>query len=238
MPHEGSDQDSSSAAETTHRTRSVRRRTAPPKSVDELEEEEEEEEENEAKSFMNGANGSNGISKSNGATKALTNGVPKDSHVVDGWKPGQDPKIDYSGEFEFGGSVGTTILMTLFPLLMWYMWVGATYYDGKFPSREPGQTWPQFASQLVNLVYTGAFPTLEHGYGTGPTSSSRAHATVFSQVSLAMESLCLMRAASNSRTFAMHTLACIPRLLSWLACILPASGLYTLPLTSSDQCCR
>ncbi|KAF7560468.1 hypothetical protein G7046_g3669 [Stylonectria norvegica] len=88
----------------------------------------------------------------------VTEGVPIDTHVVDGWKPGQDPKIDYSGEFEFGGSWGTGAMMICFPLLMWYMWVGATYYDGKFPSRTPGQSWLEFGSELFNLVYIGAFP--------------------------------------------------------------------------------
>ncbi|KAK3185783.1 C-24(28) sterol reductase [Lecanicillium sp. MT-2017a] len=78
--------------------------------------------------------------------------------VVDGWRPGQDPKIDYSGETEFGGSVGTFFMMAFFPILMWYMWVGATYYDGKFPSRAPGMSWGEFAQHLASLVYTGAFP--------------------------------------------------------------------------------
>lgn len=85
-------------------------------------------------------------------------GVPTDPHVVDGWRPGQDPRVDYSGEFEFGGSFGTGAMMIFFPVLMWYMWVGATYYDGKFPSRSPGQSWGDFAAHLFNLVYTGAFP--------------------------------------------------------------------------------
>ncbi|KAB8244796.1 ergosterol biosynthesis ERG4/ERG24 family-domain-containing protein [Aspergillus flavus] len=30
-----------------------------------------------------------------------------------------------SAEFEFGGSFGAALLMTSFPLLMWYMWIGA-----------------------------------------------------------------------------------------------------------------
>ncbi|KAF5668408.1 delta24(24(1))-sterol reductase [Fusarium denticulatum] len=90
-----------------------------------------------------------------------TEGVPQDPNVVDGWRPGQDPKIDYSGEFEFGGSLGTAAMMVLFPILMWYMWIGATYYDGKFPSRAEGQSWGEFAAHLVNLVYTGAFPRLQ-----------------------------------------------------------------------------
>ncbi|KAJ5247420.1 ERG4/ERG24 ergosterol biosynthesis protein [Penicillium chermesinum] len=79
-------------------------------------------------------------------------------HVTGGWREGMDPKVDYSGHFEFGGSLGCLALMIGFPLLMFYMWIGATYYDGKLPLPEPGQTWSAFGSHLVTLVYTGAFP--------------------------------------------------------------------------------
>ncbi|KDN71305.1 putative ergosterol biosynthesis ERG4/ERG24 family protein [Colletotrichum sublineola] len=84
----------------------------------------------------------------------------KKGDIIDGWEVGTDPKIDASGEFEFGGSIGALSLMIGFPLLMWYMWIGATYYDGKLPMREEGQAWGEFGRHLVDLVYTGAFPTL------------------------------------------------------------------------------
>lgn len=80
--------------------------------------------------------------------------------LVDGWAPGLDPKIDYSGTFEFGGSFGVSAMMIGFPLLMWYMWIGATYYDGKFPTPKDGQSWSDFAQHFFNLVYSGAFPSL------------------------------------------------------------------------------
>ncbi|KAK6696958.1 C-24(28) sterol reductase [Fusarium graminearum] len=52
----------------------------------------------------------NGHATSNGAAPIQaviekTKGVSHDPHVVDGWRPGQDPKVDYSGEVEFGGSL-------------------------------------------------------------------------------------------------------------------------------------
>ncbi|KAK4242528.1 Delta(24(24(1)))-sterol reductase [Achaetomium macrosporum] len=78
--------------------------------------------------------------------------------LVDGWRPGLDPKIDYSGEYEFGGPWFVSVMMVGFPVLMWYMWIGATYYDGLFPTPAPGQSWGEFGKHLVNLVYTGAFP--------------------------------------------------------------------------------
>ncbi|GJN75980.1 C-24(28) sterol reductase [Purpureocillium lilacinum] len=115
-----------------------------------------------------GTNGdSNELQAINGSAKAanktnnkpqVTAGVHADSNEVDGWLPGQDSKKHCSREFEFGGPLGTALIMFFFPVLMWYMWIGATYYDGKFPTRTPSQTWLQFTSHLVNLVYTGAFP--------------------------------------------------------------------------------
>ncbi|EFQ35801.1 ergosterol biosynthesis ERG4/ERG24 family protein [Colletotrichum graminicola M1.001] len=64
-----------------------------------------------------------------------------------------------SDEFEFGGSLGTLALMIGFPLVMWYMWIGATYYDGQIPLPEPNQSWPEFGHHLARLVYEGAYPT-------------------------------------------------------------------------------
>ncbi|KAJ2903031.1 delta(24(24))-sterol reductase [Zalerion maritima] len=99
----------------------------------------------------------------NAAASPLANGhydPTEGKAVIDGWAPGLDPKVDYSGDFEFGGSLGVSAMMIGFPILMWYMWIGATYYDGKVPYREQGQSWGEFGEHLVNLVYTGAFPSL------------------------------------------------------------------------------
>lgn len=51
------------------------------------------------------------------------------------------------------------LLMTGFPVLMWYMWIGATYYDGMLPVPESNQTWADFVRRQCQLVYKGAFPT-------------------------------------------------------------------------------
>lgn len=64
-----------------------------------------------------------------------------------------------SDEFEFGGPLSAALLMTGFPLLMWCMWIGVTYYDGKLPLPESGQTWADFGSHLCHLVYKGAYLT-------------------------------------------------------------------------------
>lgn len=73
----------------------------------------------------------------------------------------QDPKVDNIGHFEFGGSWGVGAMMIGFPLLMWYMWIGATYYDGQLPTREKNQNMVQFIVAMGNLVYNGAFPSLK-----------------------------------------------------------------------------
>ena len=151
VPIDASDAETESSAPEKP-PRSTRRRTA--KFTENMEDE------TQVKLTANGARNGDASKKLNGARVASvkTEGVPKDPNVVDGWRPGQDPKIDYSGEFEFGGSWGTLTMMLFFPILMWYMWVGATYYDGKFPTRTEGQTWLEFGAELFNLVYTGAFP--------------------------------------------------------------------------------
>ncbi len=45
-----------------------------------------------------------------------------------------------------------------FPLLMYYMWIGATYFDGKLPLPLEGQSWADFGKHMLHLAYTGAFP--------------------------------------------------------------------------------
>lgn len=79
-------------------------------------------------------------------------------HITGDWRPGMDHKVDNSGHFEFGGSLGALALMIGFPLLMYYMWIGATYYDGKLPLPVEGQSWEDFGKQMFHLAYTGAFP--------------------------------------------------------------------------------
>ncbi|KAF3899866.1 Delta(24)-sterol reductase (Ergosterol biosynthesis ERG4/ERG24 family protein) [Trichophyton interdigitale] len=64
-----------------------------------------------------------------------------------------------SDEFEFGGSLGAMGVMLGSPLIMWYMWIGATYYDGAFPWPAAGQSWADFGLHLAHLVYEGGYPT-------------------------------------------------------------------------------
>lgn len=99
--------------------------------------------------------------KNDAQTNGHANGFAKKPKIIDGWEEGKDPKIDYSGRFEFGGSWGVLSMMIGFPLLMYYMWIGATYYDGKLPLPSEGQSLSDFFAHLGHLVYEGAFPSLK-----------------------------------------------------------------------------
>lgn len=44
---------------------------------------------------------------------------------------------------------------------MWYMWIGATYYEGRLPLPETGESMQHFLTHLADLLYGGAFPTLK-----------------------------------------------------------------------------
>ncbi|KAH8762820.1 sterol reductase/lamin B receptor [Hyaloscypha finlandica] len=81
--------------------------------------------------------------------------------VVDGWQPGTDAGVDHSGHFEFCGSWGTGAMMVGFPLLIYYMWIGATFYKGHFPAPTSTQSFSSFCRHLAILVYEYAFPTLQ-----------------------------------------------------------------------------
>lgn len=119
-------------------------------------------------SMNGGLNGkANGSANGKVYTNGFANGSAKlvakadsDLPIVEGWAPGKDPKVDYSPHFDFGGSWGVGAMMICFPLLMWYMWIGAIFYDGKFPTPAAGQSYGDFFKHLGNLVYENGFPSV------------------------------------------------------------------------------
>ena len=114
-----------------------------------------------AKGFMNGY--SNGITNGYAASAALKAELgatikaenKEKAHI----KELDNPAVDTSHKTEFGGSLGMSAMMIGFPMLMYYMWIGAFFYDGKFPTPTPGQDWSTFFAHLVNLVRTEAYPS-------------------------------------------------------------------------------
>jgi len=99
----------------------------------------------------------NGVNGHAAAVKKLDEEQRK---IIDGWEVGKDPKIDSSGHFDFGGSLGVSAMMICFPLIMYYMWIGSTFYDGGFPRPTEGQTFVEWVKHMGNLVYEFAFPSL------------------------------------------------------------------------------
>ncbi|OAX81843.1 hypothetical protein ACJ72_03808 [Emergomyces africanus] len=67
-------------------------------------------------------------------------------------------KNDDEAKFEFGGVLGACGIMIGSPLIMYYMYIGATFYGGQFPTRIEGQSFPEFLAHLIDLAYTHAFP--------------------------------------------------------------------------------
>lgn len=103
----------------------------------------------------------NGHSYTNGHIHSNGHANPTKKIVIEGWEKGKDPKIDYSGHKEFGGAWGVSAIMVGFPLLMYYMWIGATYYDGKLPLPQKDESLGDFFFHLGRLIKTGAFPSLK-----------------------------------------------------------------------------
>jgi delta24(24(1))-sterol reductase len=97
--------------------------------------------------------------KANGSSPSDSSKKKQGPRIIDGWLEGSDPKVEAKPHYEFGGSAGVMAMMICFPMLMWYMWIGATYYDGGFPVRSSSsQSYSDFAKHLFNLAYEGAFP--------------------------------------------------------------------------------
>ncbi|KAJ4343850.1 C-24(28) sterol reductase [Didymella glomerata] len=101
------------------------------------------------------ANGSATNGSANGQTKK---GEPASSDASQEAAKNFPPK-DKGGLHEFGGALGMSAMMTGFPALMYYMWIGAAFYDGKFPKPAEGQSYSDFFGHMWNLVKTEAYPT-------------------------------------------------------------------------------
>lgn len=87
----------------------------------------------------------------NGLNANRIDGVNDNGVQVNG-KP-KDHKVDNSGEFEFGGVWGTGFVMVLFPILMWYLWIGQAYYDAQLPLPKAGETIGEFMKNLYHMAY-------------------------------------------------------------------------------------
>ncbi|KAF2141914.1 uncharacterized protein K452DRAFT_318267 [Aplosporella prunicola CBS 121167] len=65
---------------------------------------------------------------------------------------------DSRAEYEFCGPLGVSAMIIGFPLLMWYMYVGAICYNGRLPLPAEDQSLPDFVRGVAGLAYTHAYP--------------------------------------------------------------------------------
>ncbi|KAN0063357.1 C-24(28) sterol reductase [Thecaphora frezii] len=79
----------------------------------------------------------------------------------------KDKKLDQHHEYEFGGPAGVTAMMTLFPLLMYYLWICLWFYDGKLVIPNGFDDVVPFLNRMAAHVYNDAYPTKRAfaGYG-------------------------------------------------------------------------
>ncbi|KAH3901722.1 probable Delta(24(24(1)))-sterol reductase [Saccharomycodes ludwigii] len=65
-------------------------------------------------------------------------------------------------EYEFGGPVGVLGMLIGFPLLMYYMWLSAEFYNGKpaLPKENTLESWRQLLSDLYHLFLQHGVPSL------------------------------------------------------------------------------
>jgi delta24(24(1))-sterol reductase len=108
---------------------------------------------------LNGHTNGNANGHTEGHANGAANGKTKDT--ADDYRLEAEKnfsKRDTSGKSEFGGALGISAIMVCFPALMYYMWIGAIFYDGAFPTPAEDQTWVQFFGTMWNLVKTDAYP--------------------------------------------------------------------------------
>jgi delta24(24(1))-sterol reductase len=106
---------------------------------------------------LNGQTNGHANGHSNGHANGATNGhVKKESKGTSDYE--NFGPYDTSGEREFGGSFGMLAMMICFPALMYYMWIGAYFYDGKLPRARDDQSLGEFFEQMWFLVKTEAYP--------------------------------------------------------------------------------
>ncbi|KAF1913999.1 ergosterol biosynthesis ERG4/ERG24 family-domain-containing protein [Ampelomyces quisqualis] len=115
-----------------------------------------------ANGHPNGYTNGDANGHANGHANGDSNGhMSKTEAIAYDWKVEAEknfPPTEEKGKHEFGGALGMSAMMICFPALMYYMWIGAIFYDGKFPARADGQSWGQFFGHMWYLVKTEAYP--------------------------------------------------------------------------------
>lgn len=61
-------------------------------------------------------------------------------------------------EYEFGGTLGVIGMLVGFPLLMYYMWISAFFYNGQPAWPKGDQSWSDFLNVMIQLTRENATP--------------------------------------------------------------------------------
>lgn len=78
-----------------------------------------------------------------------------------------DKKMDTHHEYEFGGPRGVTAMITLFPMLMYYLWICLWFYDGQLAHPTSLRDIVPFFQRMGAHVYNDAYPTKRAFVGYG-----------------------------------------------------------------------
>ncbi|GMM57211.1 hypothetical protein DAKH74_038270 [Maudiozyma humilis] len=93
------------------------------------------------------------VSKDKSTSKSTSSFLPQGKYLT-------ADELQRDG-YEFGGPLGCAFNMLFFPVLMYYMWLSAEFYDGKpaWPDSGAGESWSHFIGTLYNLCLTHAVPS-------------------------------------------------------------------------------
>ncbi|KAF8323103.1 ERG4/ERG24 ergosterol biosynthesis protein [Clavulina sp. PMI_390] len=105
-------------------------------------------------------NGNGSIDKSTSFEKRPANGAVS-VHVIKVTDEGRkvDKKLDQHQEYEFGGPVGVTAMITCFPVLMYYFWACLVFYDGQMVGPRSIDDIVPFILRMWGHVRDDAAPT-------------------------------------------------------------------------------
>ncbi|CAE7112389.1 unnamed protein product [Rhizoctonia solani] len=71
-----------------------------------------------------------------------------------------DARLDTHEDYEFGGPMGVTAMMTFFPLLMYYFWICLRFYNGSLVHPESLRDIGPFIGRMWEHIHQDAAPTL------------------------------------------------------------------------------
>lgn len=90
-----------------------------------------------------------------GKERQLTHFIPGITVTEKGKE--SDKRLDQHQGYEFGGPIGVTAMMTLFPVLMYYLWICLWFYDGKLVAPASVNDIQPFFKRMGQHIYQVRF---------------------------------------------------------------------------------